>query len=111
MKHGRMSLQFAEGFDTSVAWTRRRLNIEEVFVALLGGAPVDGLGIGITPGGGIVRIPPRGPVLHPFTRQALTGLVVREIASMIDDAIIRRTVDQAGAGLVKKALEQFPCEG
>jgi hypothetical protein len=91
MKHGRMSLQFAEGFDTSVAWTR--------------------LGIGITPGGGIVRIPPRGPVLHPFTRQALTGLVVREIASMIDDAIIRRTVDQAGAGLVKKALEQFPCEG
>src|SRR5262249_57993750 len=105
--YGRMSLQFAEGFDTGVAWPRRP-SIEEMFMALLGGVTLGGQGIGILPGGGIVRFPPRGPVLQPFTRQALTGLVVREMASLIDDAAIRRTVENAGGCLVRKAPEQLP---
>jgi hypothetical protein len=106
---GRLSLRFAEGFDDGLSPSYSVP--EQVFLFIIGGVLGGGPGIGILPGGKLVPIPPRGPGLQPFTRRALAGLAVREIAALVEDADIRRALEQAGATLVMRALEELPPNG
>ena len=68
------------------------------FLLLFGGAGSDGGGIGITPGGQPVPIPPWDPMRHlgQAGRDALTGLAVAELAGQLRDPERRDQVRRAG---------------
>jgi hypothetical protein len=74
------------------------------FLLLLGGVASDAGGLGITPGGKPIPIPPWDPMrfLGRAGRDALTGLAVAELAGQLRDPRLRNKVQQAG---IKAALE------
>jgi hypothetical protein len=59
---------------------------EQVFIMMFGGAEVDGDGIGILPGGGIVHIPPRSPEFTAMVR-ALSALAPIAGRAEVADAV------------------------
>jgi hypothetical protein len=81
---------------------------DAIVLHLLFGVALGPGGLALLPGGTLVPIGPRvDRVLNPATRQAMTGLALHEMASIIDDGAVRRSVEQAGVSLVKEALDRL----
>jgi hypothetical protein len=102
---GQAALWFREGFAAPVP-ARASAQWAATVMHILFGGIQDGAGLGYLPSGKPVPIDPRRS-LNPATQRALTGLAVRELASAIDDAKIRRTVERAGLDLVRHAVRQL----
>lgn len=104
-----MSLWFQEGFDDAPESGDRPFErVDAIVMHLLLGVAVGAGGFGLLPGGQLVPIGPHVErTLNPATRQALTGLALHEMASIVDDEGVRQTVEQAGLGLVRKALDRL----
>ena len=102
-KGGRASLWFREGFEVA---TPAGARWAATIMYILFGVIQDGVGLGYLPSGKPIPIDPMRS-LNPATQQALAGLAVRELASAIDDATIRRTVEHAGLDMVRASVRQL----
>lgn len=83
-------------------------------IYILFGVIQDGGGLGLTPGGHPVPIDPWGPlmsVLEPGTKQALIGLLVRELGALVEDPVGAKAMEALGAALVRTAMRQMGTPG
>jgi len=79
-----------------------------VFVMLFGGVESGGAGVGITPGGKPIPIPPHDwKRLSSPERDLLLGFAVKNLAVTIDDPKRRDQLKQAGLGLIESAIEEL----
>jgi thiol-disulfide isomerase/thioredoxin len=80
-----------------------------VYLLLFGGVGTGGGGVGITPGGEMIPIPPRDPLryLGPAGRDALTGLAVAELSGQINDPDQRSRVLRDGLRTAQVAIQRL----
>jgi carboxypeptidase T len=80
-------------------------------VSILFGVVQDGGGVVWPPGGPPVPIGPWGPLagkgLSPEARDGLLGIAVRELASLVGEQELRRSLDQLGARLALRAAQKM----
>jgi Subtilase family len=82
---------------------------------LIGGVAQGGPGWLWIPGGGITPVPPRGEnigtgLFSPEKRDLLLGLAMHDMASLVTDPRARQQVEQAGAELMRGAIERITRE-
>ncbi len=84
-------------------------NWEATFLFLFGGVSTDGGGIGITPGGKPIPVPPWDPMrsLGTAGRDALTGLAVAEMAGQLRDPDSRRRIRLDGLRTAQAAIKRL----
>src|SRR5262249_24455696 len=83
-------------------------------VYILFGVIQDGGGLVIPPGGHPIPSDPWGPlmsVLEPGTKQALIGLLVRELSALVEDPGGAQAMEALGAALVRAATAQMGTKG
>lgn len=81
----------------------------KTFLLLIGGVDVDAGGVGITPGGKKVPIPPWDPMryLGPAGRDALTSLAIAEMAGQLHDPALRDRIRREGLRAAQVAIQHL----
>jgi len=85
-----------------------------VLIMLIGGVESDGGGIGITPSGHAVKIPPREPILaslSPVIRDFLITAAINDLGSLISNDELRTSAQKLSTDLVKAHAQQIAEKG